>query len=166
MPAGLEAWLKKHGVRLDQLDVFLKRKSRYGQYDTRPIPLRLPHAELQQLTSLSQHGIKLKFTPALQSGLQGTASSSRNMAILPDLVELKLVKCRVSGEADVLQLLGTSGLTSLQKPQRYTAVMLNHTARSCQLRLHWSNAATWWLCTWTFLNAAPRRILKRLGPLH
>jgi hypothetical protein len=35
------------------------------------------------------------------------------MAILPDLVELKLVKCRVSSKADVLQLLGASGLTSL-----------------------------------------------------
>lgn len=85
---------------------------------------KLPILQLQHLTSLSLDGVSL---PSLsphsqpqqqQQGASGSdnashSSSSGNAALLPQLVALKLVQCRVAGQAELQQLVCATGLTKL-----------------------------------------------------
>lgn len=111
---GLGVWLQKHGAGVEQLDVCIGHQSEYG-VEVRHFHdgcLYLPTSKLQQLTNLSLKGTALELSPdlALQSG---AASSSNVVEALPNLADPHLEECSVSSKADLFQLVGTAGLSSL-----------------------------------------------------
>jgi hypothetical protein len=113
---GLGVWLQKHGAGVEQMDVCIGQQSEYGVEirQNHDGYLYLPTAKLQQLTSLSFKGTALQLSPDL--ALQTGAPSSSNIdvvAALPNLVDLHLEECSVSSKADLLQLVGAAGLSSL-----------------------------------------------------
>lgn len=116
---GLGVWLQKHGAGVEQLDVCIGHQSEYGVevchfHDG---CLYLPTSKLQQLTNLSLKGTALELSPDL--ALQSCAASSSNVVeALPNLADLHLKECSVSNKADLFQLVGAAGLSSLHLEKR------------------------------------------------
>lgn len=108
----LEEWLVKHGSQLKTLQL---KKGGDAASSAAALPIQLPWADLSGLRKLNLKGVQLPAVAAeLASRTLSTNSSSTGVTpILPQLRQLKVLSCSLVSLDCLVQLAGSSGLTSL-----------------------------------------------------